>query len=134
MTGRSVAAGLELAFAVAGGPVAWLAQMNLTYALLATPCFPGPTRNLQFPHGAGWAFILAIAIYLALLGLAFASAWTSRRIYRRIPGGSSSDHFEGAGPARVRFLAFCGMLLGAGFGLVILVNAFALLMVPPCAI
>jgi hypothetical protein len=135
MTGRSIGEGLELACAVAGGPVAWLAQVNLTYPLIAIPCFPGAARNLAFPGEARWAFILAIAVYLVLLCLAIASALLARKIYRRIPAAkSSADHFEGAGAARIRFLAFCGTLLGTGFSGAILINGLSLLMVPPCAI
>lgn len=34
----------------------------------------------------------------------------------------------------MRFLAFCGILLGTGFSGFILLNGLALVMVPPCAI
>ena len=131
-----LAARLELAYAVAGGPVAWLAQMNLDYPLVATPCFPGPQRNLMFPANAQWAFVAAVVIYLALVAAAVGSGIVARQLFRRLRAGNSesSGHFEGAGPGRVLFLAFAGMLLGFGFSIAILINSIALMVVPPCAI
>lgn len=136
MSGRSLVGALEFAYAVAGGPLAWLAQINIVYPLVATPCFPGPSRNLEFPASAQWAFVLAVAVYLLLLALAVGSALLAWRFYNRFaaPRTSSGDHFEGSRAGRSRFLAFCGILLGTGFSGVILLNGFALVMVPPCAI
>lgn len=133
---RSLLKGLELAFAVAGAPLAWLTQINVVYPLTATPCFPGPDRNLAFPQHAQWAFVLAIAAYLVLLALAFSAAILAWRLYKRFSGGreTSADHFEGSGIGRIRFLAFCGILLGVSFTGFILLNAFSLIVVPPCAI
>jgi hypothetical protein len=127
---------LELGFAVCGGPLAWLAQINLTYPLFATPCFPGPVRNLVYPLQSEWAFVLAVAVYVALLAIAALSALLSLRIYRRFQqaGSSSGDNFEAAGIGRMRFLAFSGMLLGTGFSGLLLVNALPLLLVTPCAL
>lgn len=134
--GRPTIGGLALAYAVGGAPMAWLGQINVVYPLLATPCFPGPDRNLIFPPNAQWAFILALAVYLVLLSLAVAAALLAWRIYKRLSAGgdSSGDHFEGSGVGRIRFLAFCGILLGVGFSGAILLNAFSLIVVPPCAI
>jgi hypothetical protein len=136
MSGGSVAGALKLAYAVAGGPFAWLAQINLLYPLVATPCFPGAARNLAYPSSAQWAFVLAIAAYFLLLAVAIGSALVARALYRRFaaPDGWTGDHFEGSGAGRSRFLAFCGILLGTGFSAMILLNGPALVMVPPCAI
>lgn len=127
---------IELAYAVCGGPLAWLAQVNVTYPLVAAPCFPGPDRNLSFPYGSHWAFILAIAVYLVLLALAVTAALLAIRLYKRFSAGSarSGHRFEGSGAGRLRFMAFCGILLGIGFSGMILLNGPALVMVPPCAI
>jgi len=133
---RPLIRGPLLGYAVCGAPLAWLMQINVIYPLVATPCFPGPDRNLSFPQHAQWAFILAIAAYLVLLGLAVAATLLAWRIYKlsSAGGASSGDHFEGAGLGRIRFLAFCGILLGVGFSGAILLNAFSLIVVPPCAI
>jgi len=128
--------GLELAFAVAGAPLAWLTQINVVYPLTATPCFPGPDRKLAFPADAQWAFVLAVAAYVVLLALAVSAGILAWRLHKRFSAGreTSADHFEGSGIGRMRFLAFCGILLGVGFSGAILLNAFSLIVVPPCAI
>lgn len=136
MSGRSVVGTLQAAYAVAGGPLAWLAQINIVYPLLATPCFPGPSRNLAFPAGAHWAFVLAVVVYFVLLAAAVLSGLVAFRLFNRLAasGHSTGNHFEGGGTGRMRFLAFSGILLGGGFSGVILLNGLALVMVPPCAI
>ena len=128
--------GRELAFALWGGPLAWFAQLNINYALVATPCFPGPHRNLQLPGNAQWTYVLAIIVYLMLLAVAVCAGLLSARLFRRVGGetaGSDAD-VEEAGTGRTRFLSYWGMLLGFGFAVVILVNAAALIFIPPCAI
>ena len=133
---RPMIRGLALAYAVGGAPLAWLTQINVVYPLTATPCFPGPDRNLAFPPHAQWAFILAIAAYLILLAVAVSAGILAFRLYKSVSAESSSsgDHFEGSGVGRIRFLVFCGILLGVGFSGAILLNAFSLIVVPPCAI
>jgi len=75
-------------------------------------------------------------VYLILLALAVSAAILAWRLYKRFSAGreTSADHFEGSGIGRMRFLAFCGILLGVGFSGAILLNAFSLIVVPPCAI
>lgn len=133
---RNLVTGLEHVYAVCGGPVSWLAQINLVYPLVATPCFAGPQRNLSFPPDAHWAFIAALVIDLALLVAAAASGLLSGRIFTRSGGADerSREHFERAGVGRLQFLTYWGMLLGFGFSVLILLNAIAFIMVPPCAI
>lgn len=127
---------LLLAYGVVGGPLAWLSQINVDYPLVATPCFPGPERRLSFPSGADWAFAVAIAVYVGLFLFALGAGLVSRSSWKRLGEGisGSGDHFEDSGSGLTRMLAFWGMLLGFGFSIVILLNAFALLTVPPCAL
>lgn len=132
---RGQVGGMELAFALAGGPLAWFAQLNVNYALTAQPCFPGPHRNVELPGDAHWAFAAAIVVYLLLLAVAVAAGLLSLRLFKRTRNetvGSNAD-VEEAGTGRTRFLAYWGMLMGFGFAVVILVNAVALIMVPQCA-
>ena len=133
---HSLLKALELAFAVVGAPLAWLTQINIVYPLIATPCFPGPDRKLAFPADAEWAFVIAVAAYVVLLLLAISAAILAWRFYKGFSAGrqTSGDHFEGSGMGRRRFLAFCGILLGVGFSGAILLNAYSLVVVPPCAI
>ena len=133
---RARVRGAELAFALWGGPLAWFVQLNINYALVAQPCFPGPQRNVELPGNAHWAFAAAVVVYLLLLAVAIAAGLLSVILFRRMHDettGSDTD-VEEAGAGRTRFLTYWGMLLGFGFAVVILVNAAALLTVPPCAI
>ena len=133
---RGRVGGFELAFALWGGPLAWFVQLNVNYALVAQPCFPGPNRNLELPGEAQWAFVAAVVVYLLLLAVAVAAGLLSVRLFQRTRDetvGSDTD-VEEAGTGRTRFLSYWGMLLGFGFAVVILVNAAGLIMVPPCAI
>jgi len=73
---------------------------------------------------------------VVLLALSLSAAILAWRLYKRFSAGRQSpeDHFEGSGMGPQRFLAFWGILLGVGFSGAILLNAFSLIVVPPCAI
>ena len=126
----------ELAFALWGGPLAWYAQLNINYGLLSTPCFPNSDRNSSLPEHAQWTYVTAFIVYAVLLLVAVAAGILAVRLFRRTQGeiAGSRANAEEAGTGRTRFLTYWGMLLGFGFALVILVNAAALVMVPPCTV
>lgn len=104
------------AFALAGGPLAWLVQLAFGYALAARSCYAGPDRLVLGP-GSWWTLILL----LACLAIALA-------------GGAVAAGLRRAADRALRFLAGWGMLLGFGFAGLILLNAIALAGVPPCAL
>lgn len=125
----------ELTFALWGGPAAWYAQLNVNYGLLSTACFPNAERNTVLPEHAEWTLVAAFLVYGALLLVALAAGLLAVRLYRRTGGETAGSHanVEEAGTGRTRFLSYWGTLTGFGFALVILVNAAALIGVPPCA-
>ena len=135
-SGRKRIAASGLAYAVCGGPIGWLAQINLDYPLLATPCFSGADRNLSVPAGAVGTIVAAAVLYVGILLFAAGSGLTAYFLFKRLTDGrlGSASHFEQAGTGVSRFLAFWGILLGFGFSIVILLNAIAFLMIPPCAL
>jgi hypothetical protein len=122
----------ETVLGFAGGPLAWLVQLCVSYGLAADPCYAGPERV-----GGGTGMGTGIGIILVLLGclaVAATGAVVSLRVYRRTRHemeGSAGDLFEG-GRGRTRFLALWGILLGAGFAGLILLNGVALVGVPAC--
>jgi hypothetical protein len=121
----------ETVLGLAGGPLAWLVQLCASYGRAAAPCFDGPERGLGSQASPG-----IIILYVACLALALAGAVVSLLVYRRTrreAEGSTRELFE-HGRGRTRFLALWGMLLGAGFGAVILLNGIALIGVPACAL
>jgi amino acid transporter len=124
----------ESALGILGGPLAWFAQLCISYALFSTPCFPDAQRIARLADPAG-IFAAGLVVYLLCLGIALAGASVSLRVYRRTRGeaGGASDALLDAGRGRTRFLALWGVLLGAGFAVAIIVTAIAMLEVPACA-
>lgn len=118
---------LALVFSVAGGPLAWLAEINSNYGLLGQPCYPGPERNVVMPQHAMWVWPLAIAIYVLCLAVALSSALVAVGVYRRARAGDPEGR-----DSRNCFLGFSGMICGFGFSAVIFANLLALIVVPPC--
>lgn len=125
-----------LGFGVWGGPLAWFIQLNANYALVSTPCFPGPERNLELPAHSAWTTPATFLVYIACVAVAVFAGLVSLKLLRRTRGENveSSASLQEAGHGRTRFLAFWGALLGFGFAAVIAVNLLALIMVPPCAL
>jgi len=128
---RGRAARGELAFALAGAPLAWLVQLGGGFAAMTMACFEGGERTVWPIAGAGTAILLS----LAALGVALAAAGLAWRLYRRTRTEAEGDHAQlvEVGAGRTRFLALWGLVLAAGFAAVILANGLALLLVPPCA-
>jgi hypothetical protein len=119
---------LALIFAVAGGPLAWLVQLNTNYGLLGQPCYPGPDRNAAIPNHSLWVWPVALAIYIFCLVIALLSAIVAISVYRRALAGDPQGR-----DSRNCFLGFSGIICGLGFSAVIFANIVALITVPPCA-
>jgi hypothetical protein len=133
---RQRASTLSLAFATMGAPAAWFVQLSVSYALFAQLCYGANERLAGSPEGAGWRWVVALAVYLVCLLCGLAATMLAVVLYRRTKGeraGHSQD-IEEAGSGRTRFFAYWGILLGAGFTVVTAVNVLALLAVPPCAL
>ncbi len=113
---------LELAFGLAGGPVAWFLQFNAGYALASWPCFPHDHR-MQLPmDGYAWSLPIMVVIMISGVLIALAALWISWRNLQKSPT-------EG----RTRFLALWGVMLGGGFALASLVTGVAFATLPRCA-
>jgi hypothetical protein len=132
---RDRVSALELAFAVAGGPVAWFLQFNAGYALASWPCFPGDHR-MQLPmDGYAWSFPAMVVVMIAGVVIALAALWISWRALQRTRQESPGDHRHllEVGSGRTRFLALWGVVLGGGFALASLVTGVAFVFLPRCA-
>jgi hypothetical protein len=132
---RQRVSGLELAFAVAGGPVAWFLQFNAGYALASWPCFPGDHR-MQLPmDGYAWSFPVMVAAMIAGVIIALTALWVSWRALRktRDEGPGDHRHLLEAGTGRTRFLALWGVVLGSGFAIASLITGVAFILLPRCA-
>jgi hypothetical protein len=102
---------------VFGGPLAWFASQQVSYALVPWACHGGPVIAIH----------LANLVALAIVALAGAFAWREWRL----AGPVGSD--EVASPAgRQRFLGLTGLTLSGLFGLVIVAQALAAFFFGPC--
>ena len=127
---RSEARRGRLAFAVAGGPLAWIVQLGAGYAIFSLACYVGPERDAG-PMAGSWT--LAVVVYVDCLLVALAAAILSAMLFRRTRGEAEGSLIE-HGHGRTRFVALWGMLLGFGFAAVILVNGIAMIGVTPCGL
>jgi hypothetical protein len=102
---------------VFGGPLAWFASQQVSYALVPWACHGGPLIAIHLTNlGA-----------LAMVALAGAFAWRDWRS----TGRHVSD--ERAPPeGRQRFLGLVGLTLCALFGLVILAQTIGAFFFGPC--
>jgi hypothetical protein len=126
---------LELAFGVAGGPVAWFLQFNAGYALASWPCFPGDHR-MQVPlDGYAWSWPIMVAVMIAGVIIALAALWVSwsnlAKTRAERPGGHG--HLMETGTGRTRFLALWGVIFSSGFAIASLVTGVAFIVLPRCA-
>ena len=122
-----------LAFALAIGPVAWLAHLAISYAIAAYGCYPHrtPLASPLWTHmRADLTEIVVIALMLAAVGIALAySAWQSAWKQPAAPPLKLPESGEG----RTRFLATCAIVGGTLFVIALIFDAIALAMVPACA-
>jgi len=126
---------LELAFGIAGGPVAWFLMFNAGYALASWPCFPGDHR-MQLPlDGYAWSWPTMVAIMFAGVIIALAALWVSLSNLRknRAEARGGHDHMTESGTTLTHFLAMWGVMSGAGFAIASLVTGIAFIVLPRCA-
>ena len=123
----------ELAFGLAGGPIAWAVEFNVGYGLASWPCFPGDHR-MQLPlYGYGWSFPAMVAILFAATFIALVALWVSWRNFQktRAEPQRQDGHLD-TGTGRTRFLALWGVVFSGGFALASLATGVAYLTVPRC--
>jgi hypothetical protein len=121
---------LWLLIALALGPLAWGLQLEATYAISSTACYPrdAPWRQSP-PPGWGSEFPILLGINLACLALCIAAvAFSIRWLTLNRNGSVGSDVRRG----RTRFLAACGAMAGLIFAGAILFNTANIVMVPSC--
>jgi hypothetical protein len=122
-----------LGFALAIGPVAWLAHLSMSYAIAAYGCYPhrAPLASPLWTHmHTDLIEIAVIALMLAALGIAL--AYSARQSAWEQPAAPPSKLPE-SGEGRTRFLATCAIVGGALFVIALIFDAIALAMVPACA-
>ena len=122
----------SLAFSLAAPPLAWSGQSIAGYAISSRACYPGDSP-LTMPLFAGVEqLLLALNIAALLVGVVgIAIAYQSWAATRREFGGRSQELIE-RGEGRTRFLAMCGLLVGAGFVVATAFTSVTLSLSPLC--
>ena len=113
-------------------PVAWAAQLLISYGLEGDACHAG--ADLQHaPFGPKAAVILVIGV-IAVAGCIFA-LWSALRIWRLTWQEGPGDHHAGlsAGLGRTRFLGLSGLIAGSIFLIGSLFELLVPLLISPCA-
>lgn len=124
---------LELAFGLAGGPLAWAVQFNIGYPLASWPCFPGDHRMQQQLYGYDWSWPALIALMFAATFVALAAMWVSWRNFQKTRAEPTGEQGRlDVGTGRTRFLALWGLVFSGGFALASLATGIAYLTVPRC--
>jgi hypothetical protein len=100
---------------LAAGPLAWAALLQTNYVLSYVAC--------EQRHS--WMLHLATGIALILVGLGALAAWWARP---PLQSGATSSTAQG----RARFMAVGGLVLCAGFAVVILATEVPVLVLNPC--
>jgi hypothetical protein len=125
---------LRAAFGVVGGPAAWFAQLCIGYWLASAPCFPGSERLAAPVAALSWTWPALIVLLCVCAVIAVAAFFVSLRGYRagRQRAAAASAAATNV-DARTRFLAFWGMLFGAGFCVATLLTVVAFATLPRCS-
>ena len=119
-------------FGLLAGPLAWIAQELVGYALSARSCGAGGPRPFAIAQGLGVAELVVsgAALVVVIAGLiTAASAWRRADRHRSAAAEPGLEAAEG----RAQFMAVAGMLASGLFLIAILMNAAGYFLVPPCA-
>lgn len=117
---------------VAGGPVAWNAQLVANYALAAYPCFPdGAPRTQVLP---GWENEWIVLLVINLLAIAVTAACVVIGAYgwRWIARCRANGEGEAHGVPTTRALSLGAILFGTVFFIATVFTLIALALAPPC--
>jgi hypothetical protein len=121
----------SLIFSIAAPPLAWSIQSIAGYSISSEACYPGDTPLTVPWISALWPLLLTLnAVALTIGALGCVIAYRNWRATRR-EGGSPMQALE-RGEGRTRFLAVCGLLVGAGFVVATLFTSVTLFISPLC--
>ncbi len=124
---------LRLGVGLFGAPAAWLAQFFLSEPLAAHACYPNQAP-LSAPIWEGLPAML-IAISIACLAAALLSgfvAWNSWLQFEDEPAGEEKGVIE-PDRSRNRFLLNLSLMSNFIFGIAVIFNICAVLLVSPCS-
>ena len=119
-------------FSIVAPPLAWAARLLVNYAIAGQHCTGAADIGAMALPEERIATILLIDILAVVL--AFVAGVIAYRRWRepRSERGGGAHHLVHSGEGRARFLAMCGMLTSALFGVAVIIDAIGTIMGPPC--
>ena len=120
-----------LAFGVIASPVAWGLALYTLYAIASQNCFPGATPRATELWNADWILgaIASGAFVVCLVAGLVSVLVLAGELPRKSAGAQSPIQF---GEGRTRFLATWGTLTSLLFGILMVLCAIPLFVVPTC--
>ena len=119
-------------FSIVGAPLAWSARLLVNYTIAGQHCVGAAnTGALAVPDDWIATILLIDLIAVLLAAIAGSIAYRQWRETRSESSGGA-HHLAHSGVGRARFLAMCGMLTSALFGVAIIIDAIGTFVGPPC--
>lgn len=119
-------------FSIVAAPLAWSARLLVNYTIAGQHCV-GAANIGAVAVPDDWITTILLIDLIAVLLAAIAGSiayrqWGETRSER----GGSAHRLVHSGEGRARFLAMCGMLTSALFGVAIIIDAIGTIIGPPC--
>ncbi len=122
----------SLWFSLLAPPLGWAAHLLVNYSIAGQNCVGGiDIREMPQANGRLTA-ILLIDLAATLLAIVAGYIAFQRWLDTRTEKGGGAHHLVHSGEGRTRFLAMCGMLTSALFGLAVVIDAIGSILGPPC--
>ncbi len=123
-----------LLIGLCASPTGWILQLVAAYGLSSFVCAPAGRPRPDLPAAWTWEKPVLLALNLICLAFAIAAGIAAYRSWREMEGEKSGEEqtLLEIGEGRTRFLAACGVMSAAGFGLAILFNTVEFFTVPAC--
>lgn len=119
-------------FSVVAAPLAWVAHLLVNYAIAGQECVASAGEaSMALASGRVTTMLLIDLAAVLLAGVAGYIAVERWRDTQSETGGGG-HHLLHRGEGRTRFLAMCGILTSALFGVAVLIDAIGTVLGPPC--
>lgn len=122
-----------LLLALAVGPLAWIGQLVVAYAVASHACYPDGAPLLDVARANLWWLLLIVNLVgVALAALAGFTSLRNYRVAQAASNGNRRTEIRLRVEGRAEFLAGWGGICGLVFFVAALFDLIALLVVPPC--
>lgn len=117
---------------VVGPPLAWAAHLLINYAIAGQHCVGAADVGAIASQHGRVTTMLIIDLLATMLAAATGYLAYHRWLETQSKKGGGAHHLVHSGEGRTRFLALCGMLTSALFGIAVIIDAIGTIVGPPC--